>query len=516
MNVKQYSIMLGIIAGLGLISCSKNLPEEINSLEVDRAFSPVGLEARLIDRTSVRLSWSKVKNADSYTIELFAAGDSDFSGSSERIIEEISFEQVPYTLVGLDGDTDYAVRVKAVGKDIQDSKWSTAVFTTLSEQIFTDINPEELLSTSVVLNWTAGQKATQILIQPGQHIHQITDAEIAAGKAQITGLIGETSYTATLLNGSKVRGSMPFTTLLDLGDAIAVTEADDLTALVEHAAAGTVFALMPGTYTLGNLSIKKSISIKGAKPADRPILNSVVFKLDAGAGLALKDLIINGTAAANDNQAFIYDADGIYEELKIEDCEIKNYIKGLLYVNKAALIQNILLKGNIISNIEGNGGEFIDMRLGFAKTLEIINNTIYNSVTAREFLRIDANGGNSFPSNSAIVKIINNTFYNVSNGNSRRFLYVRLPKNEITFSKNIVAETEGYYTNQSATNLLLLDKNNYWNAPNMTGSTVSGAKNDKGNYSMLHPGFSNVSAGNFQVTHEELRFSQIGDPRWIK
>jgi len=174
------------------------------------------------------------------------------------------------------------------------------------------------------------------------------------------------------------------------------------------------------------------------------------------------------------------------------------------------------LKGNIISNIEGNGGEFIDMRLGFAKTLEIINNTIYNSVTAREFLRIDANGGNSFPSNSAIVKIINNTFYNVSNGNSRRFLYVRLPKNEITFSKNIVAETEGYYTNQSATNLLLLDKNNYWNAPNMTGSTVSGAKNDKGNYSMLHPGFSNVSAGNFQVTHEELRFSQIGDPRWIK
>ena len=104
----------------------------------------------------------------------------------------------------------------------------------------------------------------------------------------------------------------------------------------------------------------------------------------------------------------------------------------------------------------------------------------------------------------------------VSNSSSKRILYIRLADNEITFTKNIVANTEGYYTNQSSTNIVMMSNNNYFNAPNFTASTTSGAQNDTGTFTTLDPGFANPDSGDFTISNEELKFQQIGDPRWIK
>lgn len=507
---------MSFAAALIAAGCSKEIKPEITSLDVSRLFSPLDVDARVVNRTAVRLNWKEVNKAKSYVIEFFANGNEDYSGTPVRTVSDIIFDQVPYTVTGLEGETDYSVRIKAVGENISDSKWVSATFKTDPEQLFSPIDPNDLQATQVTLRWVPGETVTGIVLTPGNITHAITQQEMAAGAATVTGLTGETNYTARIMNGSKVRGTVTFTTLIDLGGAIAVNPSDDLTALLTAASEGDVFALFPGEYTTQDITLTRSVSIKGVRPAEKPVLMGTVFRVSNGAALQLKDLILDGTGSKDGNQAIIYETDGTYGALKIEDCTIKDYTKGTLYVNKKCLIESVSIKGCIYSNIECNGGDFIDFRTGLAKTFEYINNTAYNSALARDFFRMDAGGSTNFPGVKSTITIRNNTFNNVSNGNSRRILYIRLALHEISFTKNILANTEGYYTNQAATTILEMSKNNYFNAPNFTGSTQSNAKNDNGDYTTLNPNFTNPASGDFTVNNDDLKFQMIGDPRWLK
>ena len=511
---------------LSFSSCKDDLYNEITTLEVGRAFSPTGLDVRVVNKTGARLNWKAVNNASSYTIEFFE--NADFSGSPAKTIENITFEQVPYTVSGLSGETEYFVRVKAVGQGVEDSKWVTGTFKTDAEQIFQDINLEKLTAKSVTLNWPAGETATTITIAPGNITHSVTPAEVAAGEVTISGLTGETTYTAKLFNGPKVRGTKTFTTLIDLGGAIAVNPGDDLATLLTNAAGGEVFALMPGTHNVNaDVIVSKSISIKGAKPADKPIVNGLFIKLRGNAGLSLKDLVIVGpgtTSATLTNQPIIYDeaSDIAYGPLVVQDCEIKNFVKGIIYANNKTLIESVTYSGNLIYNIECNGSDFVDFRNGIAKTFLFENNTVYNVASstttgARDLFRMDAGGSTNFSTITSAITIRTNTFYNASNADGKRYLYIRLAKHTIDFSKNVVANSAGLYSNQAATTITTVANNNYFNAANFYQSTASGAKNDNsGTYTTLDPQFTNPSAGNFTVGNENLKFAGVGDPRWRK
>lgn len=516
-NIK-YKCVLFLAILIGFSGCKDDTMVAINTLTVDRAFSPTGLTANVVNKTEVRLTWKAVNNAKSYTIEVFETAD--FSGTPVRTIKDITFLQLPYTVTGLGGDTQYAIRVKAVGESIADSKWITASVKTDAEQILQAINPLKLTANAAAINWPAGQTATTITLTPGNITRAVTAAEIAAGEAIITGLTGETLYTAKLMNGTKVRGTITFTTLLDLGGATAVSPTDDLATLITNAASGTVFALLPGTYNINaDITVGKSVSLKGAKPSDKPIIKGAVFRVKGNAGFALRDLVVDGTGALNGNQAIIYDeaSDNAYGNLTVENCEIKNYVKGLVYVNLKTLIESVTFTGNLIFNIECNGGDFIDFRNGIAKTVTYTNNTVYNSCLARDFFRMDAPGGTNFPTVTSILTVANNTFNGVVNGPSNRLLYVRLAKHEIYFSKNIVANSGGILTNQVATQIVGANftQNNYFNAPTfLAGSATSGAKYDTGSSTTLNPGFANAAGGNFTISEVTLKANGIGDARW--
>ncbi|RZL19417.1 MAG: fibronectin type III domain-containing protein [Pedobacter sp.] len=509
--------LLGVL--IGFSGCKKNdITEAITTLDVDRAFSPTGLTANVVNKTDIRLTWKAVNNAKTYTIEVFETAD--FSGTPVKTVKDITFLQLPYTVTGLGGDTQYAIRVKAVGTDVDDSKWVTATLKTDAEQILQAVNPVKLTANSAAINWPAGQAATTITLAPGNITRAVTAAEIAAGEAIVTGLTGETLYTAKLMNGTKVRGTITFTTLLDLGGATAVSPTDDLATLITNAASGTVFALLPGTYNINaDITVGKSVSLKGAKPSDKPIIKGAVLRVKGNAGLALRDLVIDGTGSLNGNQTIIYDeaSDNAYGNLVVENCEIKNYVKGLMYVNLKTLIESVTFSGNLIFNIECSGGDFIDFRNGIAKTVTFSNNTVYNSALARDFFRMDPNGSTNFPTITSIITISNNTFNGVVNGAANRLLYVRLAKHEIYFSKNIVANSGGILTNQASTLIVPANftQNNYFNAPTfLAGSATANAKYDTGSATTLNPGFTNAAAGNFTISEITLKANGIGAARW--
>ncbi|TCC91850.1 fibronectin type III domain-containing protein [Pedobacter frigiditerrae] len=515
---KIYISIFFLMTLIGFSGCKDDMMDEITKLEVDRTFSPTGLTANVVNKTNVLLTWKAVNNAKTYTIEVFE--NADFSGTAVKTIPNITFTQVPYTVTGLAGDTQYSIRVKGVGDGIVDSKWVTATAKTDPEQILQAINAAKLTSNSVALNWPAGQTATTITLSPGNITRAVTAAEIAAGEAIVTGLTGETLYTAKLLNGTKVRGTITFTTLLDLGGAIPVYPTDNFATLIANANAGDVFALFPGTYNINaDITATKSISIKGAKPTDKPMIKGMIIRLKANAGLALKDLDIDGTGSLNGNQAVIYDeaSDNAYGNLSIENCIIKNYVKGLMYVNVKALIESVTIKGNIISNIECNGGDFIDFRAGLAKTVNFSNNTVYNSALARDFFRMDPAGSTNFPTITSVITIATNTLNGMCTGAANRLLYVRLANQQIFFSKNIVANSGGILTNQASTIIVAANftGNNYFNAPTyLAGSATSGAKYDTGTSTTLNPGFTAPATGNFTISENTLKTNGIGDPRW--
>lgn len=520
-RMKRINILLYL--GLGLIatgiSCSDDRVKELTELTTDRYFSPTGMSAQIVNQTGVRLTWKKNSAAESYTLELFANGELNFEGSPDKKIEGITNDQIPYTIVGLDGATNYSVRIKAIGPKIAESKWSTITFKTNEEQIMKAVSPEGIQATSVRLNWTPGEEATTISVNPGNIIHTVTPQEIAAGEATVTGLTAETSYTATLLKGNKIRGSVTFMTLLDLGDAVVVQPTDNLAAVIGTAKAGDVLALMPGVYSLAaDVLIDKAISIKGAKPTDRPMVKSAYFNLDKGASLALKDLILDGENKAGGN-SFINLQTGAFGSIRLEDSKLINYPKGIISGSVNAVIESVSINNTIFDNIVGNGNDFIDFRNAITKTLEFTNNTVSNALlSGRDFIRMDADGSTAYPAITSIIKVNNNTFYNVIQDASKRFLYVRLAKNEITFSKNLMVKSLAMTANQSATNLVERKSNNYFDAVNFYNSSASGVKNDAvaNGYTLLDPGFKDAAKGDFTVTNQTLKENGIGDPRWVK
>jgi hypothetical protein len=234
----------------------------------------------------------------------------------------------------------------------------------------------------------------------------------------------------------------------------------------------------------------------------------------ATTGLELKDLVLDGTGAKGDNQTILYSA-GTFGDLKITDCEIKNYVKGILYVNNASLIESVTVTGCVYSNITCSGGDFFDFRSGLAKVFTYTNNTAYNSAADRDFFRMDAAGSTNFPGIKSIITITNNTFNNVSSGSaSRRILYIRLASHGITINKNIIANSLGIYSNQAATTITEMKNNNYFKAANYLTSTV---KDELANgYTELDPGFKDAENGDFTVSNETLKENGIGDPRWLK
>ncbi|MDH6307952.1 hypothetical protein M2451_002471 [Dysgonomonas sp. PFB1-18] len=509
---KKITYILTLSVALFTTGCGDDIDDEITSLDTSRLFSPTEVEALVINRTEVQVTWDAVSKAESYTIEVYDNANEDYSGTPMRQISGINFNELPYIITGFDGETTYSLRVQAISEDVPESKWTSTTFKTATEQIFSPVDiANDLAATWVTLRWIAGETATEIVFTPGDIIYTVTAADIAAGAATITGLTPETKYEAVLKNGTKTRGTASFETPLDLDGAIQVFPEDDLAALIVAAAGGEVFALMPGTYAIGKIAITKNISIKAAKPADKPIVNALI-SLEDGISFELKDVILDGTDAVETgkkaDQAIQFNtADVSYGNINIEGCEIRNYLKGLLYFNVKGMAESITINNCVIHDIECNGGDLFDCRLGTAKQINFTNNTVYNSAAARDVFRIDNDNSSAFTSAPKLL-VDHNTFIGVANDSKRRILYLRWVGNEITFANNIIANSPNGTFKHSSSNIIGSSNNNFYDADTMAGA-------DTGSPTSLDPGFANPAGADFTVSNPTLISKGLGDPRWI-
>jgi len=536
-------LIASVLAG----GCEDNLPEELTDVTVSRLFSPAGLDARVVQKTAVRLNWAPVRNAESYTIEFHENEQLDFSGTPVRTITGVLDEQLPLTVTGFAGETGYSVRVRAIGQGIDPSKWVTAIFRTDPEQILYTMIPEEVTAFGTIIRWPAGEIATSIVFNPGNIIRPVTAEEVLAGVAIITGLQSETEYTATLMNGNKVRGNVTFTTLIDLAGATAVHPTDDLEAMVAAAAPGSVLALFPGEYTafMGDIIIDKSITIRGLRPHDKPrIFNRFMIRTgttDANLAFLNLEMVGNnftppGETLPGQLEAFFFDA-GTHtvNNFLLSGMVVRNYFRSLV-ASRANLgrITNLTIENSVVTDIFCSGGDFIDFRAGHVSNLTIRNSTFDMVATGlrapqtpsapRVFIRLDAN--TNWPGTSTRVLIENNTFYNVAHNPETpatagsRIIDIRFVPNESTIRNNLFvgagAEYTAHFSERVETAHPTFSNNNYFNAPRFLAGVPTGSpKYDTSSPTTLNPGFVNADAGNFRVTNDDLIFRRVGDPRWL-
>ena len=507
------SLLSVLVFFLTIISCATK-DELIEELQVARAFAPVGLETFIRNQITVEVDWTPSDDANSYVVQF--SRSSNFS-NIDRIIE-VAGNELPVKET-LEGETLYYVRVKAISANGKsDSNWATSTAQTLTEQIFLPQEPGDILATAATLRWAPGNDVTHIEVNPGNISYDITTQEQLDGMATISGLTGETEYSAILYNGTKIRGTATFTTGIDIGDGLLVTAEDDLLQIIADAQSGDILVLDAGDYTaqtsVDPIVIDKSLTIRGLRDYDKPKL-SLSFSLVTGAvDVEFIDLDLDGTNTLSD--VIRYNDVGSYNSLLVSGCNVHDYVRSFIAGSVTdGNIQSVTVENSVVSNILTSGGDFIDFRSSNVLNVSVTTSTFNNCAPARDFFRIDDAG--SLTQNGQICNVLMDscTLYACSNSDSRRILYIRFQTNDIEVRNTLITDTavEGFSDQARTDDAIIFNNNNYFNAPTLFDSTVA-RYDDSGTYTTLDPGFVDAASGDFTITNQDLIDNQVGDPRW--
>lgn len=530
--MKKYILSIYTLAalcagGMAVTSCSD--PDDVQDLVLDRVLSPTDISARISENVNIIVTWKAMSGATSYEIEAYA----DTPDYGQRTPDAMgTTTATEYTLTGLIGETDYYIRVRALDEEnsSRDSKWTEIMRTTNPEQNMNKAKAGDIQSKAVRVTWTPGIQVDALTATPTAAnstaptaTHDLTADEIADGAATITGLQPETSYRITLKLGSKTRGYAIVTTNIDMDDATVITPEDDWVAAIQNAVAGSKIALAPGTYSSPGtkILINSNVIIGAQNSGDQPVINACL-QLYNGASLFLYQVVLDGEGT-DGSQAIEYKATGSFGNLTIKGCEVRNYVKGMIYIsaNVAAVPDKIEIDNCIIHDVECTGGDFIDSRAGGWNTLNLTNSTIYNCAAKRDVIRMDDASANV--SVTAITNIDKCTFYNVGNGNTTyRFFYVRFKGNTNSLSNSVIANfnSKSGFSNQSSTGIPSFSNNYYYNCENLTslaeGNTQTGliGFDTEGTILEENP-FADPDNGDFTIVNELYQSYGFGDPRWL-
>ena len=509
-------LLFTLLLTITIFGCSNYDEAVIDELVVAREFAPVALKVIVRNQTIVELNWTVSENVANYVVE-FSADDPDFNTIFKTV--DVTADELPVQ-VALEGETDYSIRIKAISnRGLEDSKWSVGEATTLTEQIMLPAEPGDIKALEATLRWVANSNVTQIVLTPGNIVHEITPQEKTDGIATVTGLTSETAYTAILYNNNKVRGKADFTTGIDIGDNTLVTVDDDLFQVIADAAPGDILLLEKGDYTAqtGTIVLDKSITIQGLRVDFKPQLK-VSFEINAGAtDVNLIDLDVEGSGTDTSVMKHFLEYKGAsnYNSLLVSGCNIHDFATSFIRSDVTDLsLQSLTVENSILTNILTDGGDLIDFRKSNVLNVTVRTSTFNNCAPGRDFFRLDDAGTLTQTGLTCNVLLESCTLYGVSN-TSDRILYVRFQLNKITVKNNLFAETSAYYSNQARTDATpIFLNNNYFNAPGFY--TTNTVYDTSGTYTELDPGFENAATGNFKVSNQTILDNQVGDPRWLQ
>lgn len=373
--------------------------------------------------------------------------------------EDKSLTSSPVILSGLDGDSKYYMRVKAMSSTSNESKWvyykDGSSFKTKAEQIFSNVEATDLFEDHVNLSWTPGADVTHITYantNDAENIQTInlTDEEKAAGKYTLAGLNPTSTYTITIYKNDVKRGQLQVTTpaampaanfKYSLASDVTVISQDLIDEIAEKAkaAAGNETNY---SATIG-IPAGAKVALYGINDSDGGKTNVTIpdgmsvtfFGLAGGETPTItldKNFDIAGSHAFIKFQNVKLEENGAgyfinqskactVSEFSMEDCEVSNLKTSffrLQNADEAKSIGKLTLKNSIFTNLcAGYGFIHVDAGNGVGHLDNVeIDGCTFNSICVNGKVFIF-----SKKTDMQDITIKNSTFYNC-NGNGQFFV----------------------------------------------------------------------------------------------
>lgn len=462
--------------------------------------------------------------------------------------EDKSLTSSPVVLSGLDGDSKYYMRVKAMSSTSNESKWvyykDGSSFKTKAEQIFNNVEATDLFEDHVNLSWTPGADVTHITYantNDAENIQTInlTDEEKAAGKYTLGGLNPTSTYTITIYKNDVKRGQLQVTTpaampaanfKYSLASDVTVISQDLIDEIAEKAKAaagnetnysatigipaGAKVALYGINDSDGgktNVTIPDGMSVTffGLAGGDAPTIN-----LDKNFDIAGSHAFIkfqNVKLEENGAGYFINQSKACtVSEFTLENCEVSNLKTSFfrLQGSDAKSIGKLTLKNSIFTKLcAGYGFIHVDAGSGAGHVDNVeIDGCTFNSicVTGKVFIF-------SKKTDMQDITIKNSTFYNC-NGSGQYFVDF----NADTFGPNTFT-IENCIFGKSADEAT--DKNIRSKTPATVANSfrttdffkvIKGVNDTEFSSTQL---FKDPANGDFTIKAGTLK-EKAGDPRW--
>lgn len=462
--------------------------------------------------------------------------------------EDKTLTSSPVVLSGLDRDSKYYMRVKAMSLTSNESKWvyykDGSSFKTKAEQIFNNVEATDLFEDHVNLSWTPGADVTHITYantNDAENIQTInlTDEEKAAGKYTLGGLNPTSTYTITIYKNDVKRGQLQVTTpaampaanfKYSLASDVTVISQDLIDEIAEKAKAaagnetnysatigipaGAKVALYGINDSDGgktNVTIPDGMSVTffGLAGGDAPTIN-----LDKNFDIAGSHAFIkfqNVKLEENGAGYFINQSKACtVSEFTLENCEVSNLKTSFfrLQGSDAKSIGKLTLKNSIFTKLcAGYGFIHVDAGSGAGHVDNVeIDGCTFNSicVTGKVFIF-------SKKTDMQDITIKNSTFYNC-NGSGQYFVDF----NADTFGPNTFT-IENCIFGKSADEAT--DKNIRSKTPATVANSfrttdffkvIKGVNDTEFSSTQL---FKDPANGDFTIKAGTLK-EKAGDPRW--
>lgn len=463
--------------------------------------------------------------------------------------EDKSLTSSPVVLSGLDGDSKYYMRVKAMSSTGNESKWvyykDGSSFKTKAEQIFNNVEATDLFEDHVNLSWTPGAEVTHITYANANDAENIqtinlTDAEKAAGKYTLAGLQPTSTYTITIYKNDVKRGQLQITTPAAMPAAnykyslssdvtvISQTLIEEIAEKAKAAAgnetnysatigipAGAKVALYGTNDTDGgktNVTIPDGMSVTffGLAGGETPTVT-----LDKNFDIAGSHAFIkfqNVKLEENGAGYFINQSKACtVSEFTLEDCEVSNIKNSFFRFQKsdAKSVGKLTLKNSIFTNLcAGYGFINIDAGSGAGHLDNVkIDGCTFNSICVTGKVFIYSNN-----TDMQDITIKNSTFYNC-NGNGQFFVDfgkdAKFGPNTFTIEGCIFGKSADEATNKNIRSKTPATVSNSFRTTDFF-KVIKGVTETEFSSEQL---FTDPANGNFTIKAGTLK-EKAGDPRW--
>ena len=462
--------------------------------------------------------------------------------------EDKTLTSSPVVLSGLDGDSKYYMRVKAMSSTANESKWvyykDGSSFKTKAEQIFNNVEATDLFEDHVNLSWTPGAEVTHITYANANDVENIqtinlTDEQKAAGKYTLSGLQPTSTYTITIYKNDVKRGQLQVTTpaampaanfKYSLASDVTVISQDLIDEIAEKAkaAAGNETNY---SATIG-IPAGAKIALYGTNDSDGGKTNVTIpdgmsvtfFGLAGGETPTItldKNFDIAGSHAYIKFQNVKLEENGAgyfinqskactVSEFTLEDCEVSNVKTSFFRIQgkDAKSIGKLTLKNSIFTNLcAGYGFIHIDAGSGAGHLDNVeIDGCTFNSicVTGKVFIF-------SKKTDMQDITIKNSTFYNC-NGNGQYFVDFNTDSfgpNTFLIENCIFGKSADEATNKNIRSKTPATVANSFRTTDFF-KVIKGVNDTEFSSTQL---FTDPANGNFTIKAGTLK-EKAGDPRW--